>query len=58
MAQKVIKLDFSKSTKGTHVFSNEGEKVSLYFPRDLKSEEGEPLFTPMPATIHVTIDTE
>jgi hypothetical protein len=55
--QKLLKLEFSKSTKGTHVFSD-GDKVSLYFPKDLTSNEGEPLFAPLPKVIHVTVDVE
>jgi hypothetical protein len=55
--QKLLKLEFSKSTKGTHVFSD-GDKVSLYFPKEMTSEEGEPLFTPAPKVIYVTVTVE
>jgi hypothetical protein len=56
MGQKTIHLDFSKSTKGTHVFVNETEKINLYLPKDMTTDEGEPLFQTVPKTITIDID--
>jgi len=34
-----VDLQFVKSTKGTHVFANEAEKMSIYFQKDKFSGE-------------------
>ena len=60
MAQKTIHLAHTKSTKGTHVFSNEEFALTLYLRKDLKGDGDELLFpnpeAPKSLTITVTTD--
>jgi hypothetical protein len=46
-------LKLGKSTKGTHVYENDGEpKLSLYFPRGVFPNPDQP-----PVTVKVTLET-
>lgn len=46
-----VSLQYSKSTKGTHVFANETAGLSIYLPKEKFTE-------PLPKSIKVTFEAE
>ena len=49
---KSVILTYTKSTKGTHVFANEEEALSIYLRKDDKFFEGE-----LPLKLKVTFES-
>lgn len=59
MATRTIELTHDSSTKGTHIFGYEPDKIKLYFPKGLLDADGKALFTdPVQKTMTVTLDLE
>ena len=60
MAGKTVKLIYTKSTKGTHVFGNEDLGLSLYLRKDMLKDDGTPMFPnpTAPNSIKMTLEVE